>query len=168
VSAILLRFPREAVECQYTVFDLIDLLRLLSRYDTTAVIGRVWELAEVAPTCYGYGSALEREEALAYLDCGYEGESARLSGERLMERAAVVAQFESGLFLRLIDPRRSAQLESSYKLRRGPARFQATNTDLEIRRDEIDDYELVTADERLVSHLQVVVPGVLVVPHESG
>jgi hypothetical protein len=76
-----------------------------------------------------------------------------VDGERLMERVALIHQFEAGLFLRVIDVTQPVNVVPGCRLWKGPTVFQATNVDLEIRLGE-SPYEVVTDDEGLIGYLQ--------------
>jgi len=136
-------------------YHLVEILRCISQYDYSAVIGRQWRVSDLEIWMYGPLGGTEDDLNAMFPEGGVvTGEGfALVGGERLMERSAVVQLFESGHFLRLVDPAVPVELESDYKLLNGPVVFQASNVDLEIRCAEACPYEIVSSDENLIAKL---------------
>lgn len=137
-------------------YGLVDILRAMSAYDYSTVQHYHWQVSDLDLSMYG-GGAFDRDALLLLfpeLTLPADAKRAVVSGERLLERSATVHQFESGLFLRVIDSERDVHLRSDYRLWHGPAEFQATNVDMEIRCDEAAPYEIVSSDEQLIQYLQ--------------
>jgi len=136
-------------------YQLIDILRSLSIQNRCCVISRKWFVT--ALDLYTYRSGASGSDALALLlpetVLSSDGSGAYVSGERLLERSSIVHQFEDGLFMRVIDESVSITVLRDYKLRHGPANFQSSNVDLEIRCGEAAAYEVVSDDEALIMHL---------------
>ena len=143
-------------------YDLIDVLRAISAWSWDAVIGHYWQVSDLSLHSYSHlgGGAdvgalelLFPEKEFPTGDVAWGKTVAVADGERLMERCAIIHQFEEGLFLRLIDPAIEAVCFPDMRFYNGPDTFQATNTDLEIRCDE-GPYEIVSDDARLIAYLQ--------------
>jgi hypothetical protein len=136
-------------------YDLVDLLRTLCRCERTWVLTRDWSVSELDLWTYQEGASGDGASRLLFPELAEASqiEPVLVSGERLLERSAVVHQFESGLFLRVVDPALPVQIAPHLRLWHGPATFQATNVDLEIRCDEAGPYEIVSLDPRLIECL---------------
>src|SRR5438477_8515566 len=93
----LLRLPRQLRAARWAPYELVDVLRAVSRHSIASVIGRTWWVSDVEPV--QFSGADDPEWFLP--GCPWIGEPphALVSGERLMERAAVTHQFHQGLFL---------------------------------------------------------------------
>ena len=146
-------------------FGLVNLLRDLSQFDSGIVLDFMWRVSDVETMPYrpahSSGCELcdlfpERREEIEASDSNDYNRFVHVPGERLMERSALVHQFEFGMFVRLRAAESSADLISDYRLWRGPAAYQATNTDLEIRCAEASSYDIITADDDLITFLQSV------------
>lgn len=134
--------------------ELIDILRGMSRYNSHSVIGRHWRVSDldVCPYAVGACNGWELWEMFPeYADKGHM-DHLIVDGERLMERASLIHQVEVGLFVRIIDIEQPVHVGPGYRLYHGPASFQATNVDLEIRCNE-GPYEIVTDDELIVASM---------------
>lgn len=137
-------------------YQLIDVLRALSTYSRNCVIGRSWLVSDLDVWSYARGYIGPEAIQEFFPEALTHQATTRLAvaGERLMERSALIHQFESGLFLRMIDSTAPLNLLPERRLIYGPSHFQATNVDIEIRCDEASPYEIVSFDEQLISCLQ--------------
>jgi hypothetical protein len=136
--------------------QLVQVLRELSTYDYTSVIPRSWRVSDLDLWAYPGGGHDELAMRLMFPELGEDNEATVLAvtGERLFERSALVHQFESGLFLRIVDPAVPVEVSPDNRLWHGPPRFQASNIDLEIRCGEGGPFEVVSLDQRLIRYFQ--------------
>jgi hypothetical protein len=136
-------------------YQLIDILRSLSTYDRDAVISRFWLVASLELYTYEKGAYGQKAIELLFPEIPTANKTdALVLGQRLLERSALVHQFESGLFLRVIDPAKQVRLYPDLQLSNGPTHYQATNVDLEIRCGEAGPYEIITDDKALIDFIQ--------------
>ncbi len=135
-------------------YEFVDVLRALSQQNRDNVISRLWLVREL--DFYTYNDDFEGNRfQFLFPELGLNGreEQILVNGERLLERSALIHYLESGLFLRVTDTQNEVKVDTEYRLYRGPSHFQATNIDLEIRRDEAP-IEVVTEDESIIAHLK--------------
>lgn len=137
-------------------YQLVDVLRSISIYDRDAVINRFWLVGLLDLYTYHDGGCGDAAIKLLLPETPITDKemSMPVLGERLLERSAMVHQFESGLFLRMFDPQKQTRLYSKIRLSDGPTTYQATNVDLEIRCGEAGPYEIVTDDIALIDHIK--------------
>ncbi len=138
-------------------YSLVDILRALARQNWPSVIGRQWRVSDLDLCVYKRGLGGWADTALRLMfpeaDVPEDAEVCFVTGERLLERSAVVHQFEDGLFLRLVDPEVEPVANVGYRLWHGPPGFQFSNVDLEIRCEEACAYEVVSNDLMALQHL---------------
>ena len=152
---MMLRINARHKRNNFNDYELIDILRALSMYDRNAVIGRHWRLSDLEFWPYALVQTFEDDIATIFPEFGGARDASHfvVDGERLMERSALVHQFECGWFLRIVNPEQSVVPVDNYRLWQGPPVFQASNTDLEIRIDE-SPYEIVSQDSNIIACLR--------------
>lgn len=139
---------------KFSDYEIVDVLRALSQHDRDSIISRTWLVQELDFFAYNDDFKFDRFQFLFPEQGLEEGtEEVLVSGERLLERSALIHILESGLFLRVVDTNLEVQVDAEYRLAGGPPRFQATNVDLELRSYE-SPMEVVTEDEHVIAHLQ--------------
>lgn len=137
-----------------TDYGLIDVLRSLSQFKSQDIVDRLWLVRDVDFYAYADDFTSGRLQFLfPERDLPRGEEQVLVTGERLLERSALIHFLEEGWFLRVVDAQRPIEVDTEYKLYRGPARLQATNIDLEIRCNEAP-IEVVTKEKDMIFHLQ--------------
>jgi hypothetical protein len=136
----------------------------MSQYDRYTVIPRQWlvfDLEELGmffeeqnSDAFPDGDGSENEFLSFVPEAEILNQPKRISvlGERLIERSALVANLEYGLFVRVKDT--SAPMNIPLHLRDNPSGFSFENIDLEIRRSNVTPFEVVTEDKELAAFLE--------------
>ena len=138
--------PPGIVDC-----DLIHILRALSAWKYTSVIGARWIVSDLEFYPYRMDWSISNSFP-EFEDVGSQPKIT-ISGERLMELSSLIHQFESGLFLRVKNSNMKVDIIQKYQLMSAPCAFQATNVDIEIRIGDFSHFEVIAEDVNLIEFL---------------
>ncbi len=137
-------------------YTLIDILRNISSYDRETVLGYQWMISQLdLVSYYGGGFGSEGLKILfPELEVSSQNTIAIATGERLMERSALIHQFEDGYFFRIADSHSGQDV-----LRINPAVYDIEmpgdlKFDLKISCVECSAYEVETEDTAILDCLQ--------------
>ena len=170
-GTMLIRVHKKSAPLRERNWDLIDILRNLSTHDAFSVVSRQWMVIDIETATYigaeaTYRDGVVRTAALGGAD-GDEGLGVLfpeasvfgspgrvvVSGERLMERTAVLAYVEYGMFLRIRNVELDVTLPPDFRDRYGDPGFIAQNVDIEIRRCDLGPFEVAATDEGICRYL---------------
>lgn len=145
-------------DLQYIDYDLVDILRALSRQNGNNVIDHYWIVTDADFGGYKNNNGGSDYVGLKMMfpEAGehFNNNFIVVSGERLMERSALIHQCESGRFLRLLDASTRSELSDRNLSDSELDVIRKTKSDIEIFRYDFSPFEVIFDDENIFLYLQ--------------